>query len=1357
MRTLRTWLICAAALLPTAGFANEPTQAAGRAKLMTQTGHANSLGLLSSMSPNGNLVATADSSVIKIWNADLGRLVCELKPQQAQATAKPTSRRSKASDEEHDGQAGSAFSFAWSGDSQSLYVPYGDRLVRQDLIRCAEAETLQVRLPDPRQGARQPEDPQRDPIDISEVSTLQNGKILIRTRSGLYLAEIQANRVRAEVLSHIEQKKQKLDPSKLDFKDIISGKGMEGLMDMLMDSLQELKIGAHSADGSVVALTARTITLGPMMLPMSRAETLLSINGSLVPLSSFQGAAPSYKGVSLAAVSAQGKWLAVRAGAQQGAEISLFDLQQRRLVKRFTVNYQGGAKPADSPLSTIIQPLYEQDTAVAGMAFSPDEQQLLLLRNRRDAGETEPDDSMLEIRRVVEVDKLARTISLRGPILPPGFGMTRMSSVNGSSVTPSADQQSFFFVAGPTLVAARWKTGVPVLNSWRAAEGPVNQVAFEDDAHLISTHSQHPENDPDRPVKKQMSLQDMAETAVSPFTMTQQTLRWSLADGAVARVRSGQTVMMSEAIGPNLGRVGGNRVLTTRFQAVTLEKAIHEVRMEQVGADQPVWTRQFSAPEGRTADPRGLAISPDQKLAVVLLHFRKDGPGRQSSQAAESAPGTQPAPQDRAVLLGSILGGIGGRLKQAVPFSKNPIEWQLQLLDAESGVTLGSLDIEKFKSSQDHAPVFLNGQRLLVNQALIDWKPEGAGLQLTLRTTKAIDGKLVGVTPESHRPIVAGKSADAALQALMLPPEFAQATQASASKDDRWVAVHSGGQAVVLDGQNRLRTAFQAPLEGEVATSLAVSPNGRHLAVGTTRGEIRLFELAGRKAQIGTLLGLAGGNWVVIDPDNRIDSSNLGANPALHWVMDDDPLRPVPFDTVMRAFHTPDLLPQIFEGGADLGSMTRLADRNRVTPQVSIDQVEAMPGKPGLVRVKVSVTPQSAADGKSSGAQDLRLFRNGRLVAYAPEKDGALEIDAKSGRFTRTFENIRLPAGGSTVSFQAYAFNADRIRSKVAALDFKPTKPVTLPRGKAYVLAIGVNAYDGQAFNTLAYAVNDARLISMQVAASLRRAGEFGEVVTVTLESEAAGGSSATKSRIQAALGLLAGQPDKAKVLAGVPGADKLAAATPADLVLVTFAGHGYVSDLTGDLHIVPSDVGAAAGVSGLGRFDARSISTSEIDRWLRDIDAGQMALVLDACHSAAAVSAGYKAGPMGSRGLDQLAYDKGIRILAATQAEDTALEHRKVSSGLLTYALVKEGLVANRADVRPNDGRVDLLEWLRYPTVRVPELQAELASGSLKVMVEGEGARGVAKPAAKPRLQTPKLYDYVPAGNGLALIQAGR
>ena len=50
--------------------------------------------------------------------------------------------------------------------------------------------------------------------------------------------------------------------------------------------------------------------------------------------------------------------------------------------------------------------------------------------------------------------------------------------------------------------------------------------------------------------------------------------------------------------------------------------------------------------------------------------------------------------------------------------------------------------------------------------------------------------------------------------------------------------------------------------------------------------------------------------------------------------------------------------------------------------------------------------------------------------------------------------------------------------------------------------------------------------------------------------------------------------------------------------------------------------------------------------------------MIVDACHSAASVDeAGFKPGPMGSRGLGQLAYDKGMRILAASQADDVALE----------------------------------------------------------------------------------------------------
>jgi hypothetical protein len=64
----------------------------------------------------------------------------------------------------------------------------------------------------------------------------------------------------------------------------------------------------------------------------------------------------------------------------------------------------------------------------------------------------------------------------------------------------------------------------------------------------------------------------------------------------------------------------------------------------------------------------------------------------------------------------------------------------------------------------------------------------------------------------------------------------------------------------------------------------------------------------------------------------------------------------------------------------------------------------------------------------------------------------------------------------------------------------------------------------------------------------------------------------------------------------------------------------------------------------------------------------------------------------MGSRGLGQLAYDKGMRVLAASKAQEAAIERGgRIQQGLLTYALVQEGLERQQADFQPPDGRIEL------------------------------------------------------------------
>ena len=88
----------------------------------------------------------------------------------------------------------------------------------------------------------------------------------------------------------------------------------------------------------------------------------------------------------------------------------------------------------------------------------------------------------------------------------------------------------------------------------------------------------------------------------------------------------------------------------------------------------------------------------------------------------------------------------------------------------------------------------------------------------------------------------------------------------------------------------------------------------------------------------------------------------------------------------------------------------------------------------------------------------------------------------------------------------------------------------------------------------------------------------------------------------------------------------------------------------------------------------------------------------------------GFKPGPLGSRGLGQLAYDKGMRVLAASQADDVAVETQD-PPGLLTYALSKTASSAPRR----TDSRVTLGSLLSYAAERVPTLYREVLSGEVK------------------------------------------
>jgi uncharacterized caspase-like protein len=135
---------------------------------------------------------------------------------------------------------------------------------------------------------------------------------------------------------------------------------------------------------------------------------------------------------------------------------------------------------------------------------------------------------------------------------------------------------------------------------------------------------------------------------------------------------------------------------------------------------------------------------------------------------------------------------------------------------------------------------------------------------------------------------------------------------------------------------------------------------------------------------------------------------------------------------------------------------------------------------------------------------------------------------------------------------------------------------------------------------------------------------------------------------------------------------------------------------------------------------------------------------VLDTCNSGQALESEEKRhGPMNSKGLAQLAYEKGMYILTAAESFQAAREAARLGHGYLTYALVQEGLKSAAADAEPKDGEVNLREWLDYAMQRVPRMQQDALEQTRDLthpLAFVEGEENIKDPG-KRSLQTPRVF----------------
>lgn len=463
-----------------------------------------------------------------------------------------------------------------------------------------------------------------------------------------------------------------------------------------------------------------------------------------------------------------------------------------------------------------------------------------------------------------------------------------------------------------------------------------------------------------------------------------------------------------------------------------------------------------------------------------------------------------------------------------------------------------------------------------------------------------------------------------------------------------------------------------------VAYGLAFSQDDKLLASTQSDGATLLWDIDSGQ-MLATLVSLYdGADWLVVTPEGLFDGSPAAWNQIL-WRYSRNTFDVAPVEWFFNEYFYPGLLADLVSGKRPKPPQT-IANRDRKQPLVKIHfDGEGSPIREREVTLNVDVSeaPASAGQTGGSGAKEVRLFRNGSLVKV-------WHGDVLNGKPSVTLDaKVKIVAGDN--QFTAYAFNHDNVKSRDAQLklqgaDALRRQPVT------YVLAVGINQYANANYN-LKLAVADAQSLAEAIQREQARTG--GQVQGMPLYNEAA-----TRSGILSAIAKVAGQ------------------AQPEDHVVLFFASHGTTAQ--DRFYLIPHDLGFTGNPTQLDEAAVReilehSISDRDLEQALESMDAAKIIVIMDACNSGQALESEEKRrGPMNSRGLAQLAYEKGMYILTASQSYQAALEVSQLGHGLLTYALISEGLEKDMADDEPHDGKIMDREWLDYATNRVPEMQLE-------------------------------------------------
>ena len=466
----------------------------------------------------------------------------------------------------------------------------------------------------------------------------------------------------------------------------------------------------------------------------------------------------------------------------------------------------------------------------------------------------------------------------------------------------------------------------------------------------------------------------------------------------------------------------------------------------------------------------------------------------------------------------------------------------------------------------------------------------------------------------------------------------------------------TGGSDGTLIAYDRASGGFAGEFAGGHAgavTAMAEAPQARLLVTGGADQTVRLWNLDTR-ALVASLFA-AGDDWIVWTPQGYFYSSPNG-DALVGWHLNqgrDKEARYIRARQLRQHLNSPEIVRRAILTGDPAAAARELrgTDRQleqlleRKPPEFEIRVIETdPPPADGHVAIEIVGADEAGADAASFSV----LANDRRVDEFVPRAVGdgrvVIEIPVAEG------ENEILVSG-----VNEFGYITER---SARALSRKPANEK--PKGKLYVVAVGVNDYPhlpadcgGRACD-LRFPVADAAEF-MRAVAALSAPLHAGMEALLLVNREALESDDGRAGEIARIVGderII--EPEARSIRDEI--VDFLDLPGPDDTTLVFIAGHGINVDE--DYYVLPTDA---------RKQDGDRWRRSSLVAWSDIHDAierakGRRIMLLDTCHAAGSFNAK----------LEKEAADARIVVLAATAANNTAAELADLGHGAFTWSVLE-------------------------------------------------------------------------------------